>query len=301
VQRQHWIGIVIIALLALGLALVLGATWLPVEVLRYYPATLLLEEAERMGECAACHEAATFHTCDTCHNEHGSAVLEGFPFYAGVTLAGDVPQPGYILLNDVLLYSAQPYIHLSLLDFLAEQGAADFESVTLTSLDGGFITISRENLTPNGLLLPYEDGIRFAAEDLHISTWIKGIRGFIVVGPERPLEIDGEATSIGRLLLGPRHTVTVDLANVMLRSEEDGEVRSAQAGRRLEGVLVSEIVANPAFERLTVQTADGATHTLTIEEAWGALLVQLRGTLTLVLPERGQPQWLSGVTALRSE
>ena len=48
---------------------------------------------------------------------------------------------------------------------------------------------------------PSGQGVRFAAENLHISAWIKGIRRVIVVGKEMPLVIDGQPTSIGRLLI----------------------------------------------------------------------------------------------------
>ncbi len=67
-------------------------------------------------------------------------------------------------------------------NFLAEHGAADFESVTLASRDEGFVTFAQPNLTEEALLMPHVDGLRFAAENLHVSTWLKGVWRIIIVG-----------------------------------------------------------------------------------------------------------------------
>jgi hypothetical protein len=259
-----------------------------------------VEEMQMMDECAECHAPETFHSCSTCHDDHGAVEMTNVPFYAGITLEGDVPAPGYVLLNEVLPYRDQPYTHMPLLDFLSKQGASDFESVTLASLDGGFVTMTRENLTAEALLMPYIDGIRFAAEDLHISTWLKGIRRVIVVGSETPLLVEGQATSMGRLLLGPSLELTVDAANVMLQSAEDGEIRRAQAGTRILGVPLSALVAEPAFTELRIRNSSGQEQRLSAEDCEGAVLAQFRGKVTLVLPERGRAQWITDVAALES-
>jgi hypothetical protein len=179
----------------------------------------------------------------------------------------------------------------------------DFQSVTLAASDGGFVTVERPNLTDEALLLPYVDGIRFAAEDLHVSTWLKGISRIIVVGADKPLLIDGEATSMGRLLLGTTSSVTIEQTDVMLKSDVDGQIRKAKTASRLEGAPVAAVVANPAFARLVVRDAQGREQTLTSEEAQGAVLAQVWGhpEVTLVLPSRGRAQWLSGVVEIRSE
>ena len=39
--------------------------------------------------------------------------------------------------------------------------------------------------------------------------------------------------------------------------------------------------------------ADGAAQTVTVDEARGALLAQLRGLVTLVFPDRGRGQWIT--------
>jgi hypothetical protein len=86
----------------------------------------------------------------------------------------------------------------------------------------------------------------------------------------------------------------------MLKGEEDGEIREAQVGSRIEGVPVKAVVAHTGFSELVVHDAAGEAHVLTAEEAEGALLYQMRGETTLVLPERGRPQWIVGVVALES-
>jgi hypothetical protein len=221
--------------------------------------------------------------------------LEGVPFYAMVSVTGDVPDPGYVTIHEILPYPEQPHTRLPLLDFLAAQGVEHFESVTMVSDDQGFITVPKDQLTDQAWLLPYEDGIRFASEDLHVSAWIKGITRFIVVGEETPLTIDGEPTSIGRLLLGPTRSVTVEQTTVMLKSEEDGVIREAKTASRVEGAPL------PENHTLHVRDADGQTHTLADEEVQGALLALIRGEVTLVLPGRGRSEWISGVVEIETE
>ena len=266
-----------------------------------YPAGVLIEEAGTMSQCADCHDSAYFHTCDTCHDDHGAIEMENVPFYAVVAFTGDVPEPGYVLVNDVLPYRDQPHTHVPLLDFLTEQGVTDFESVTMASRDEGFVTIERPNLTDSSLLMPYEDGIRFADENLHISTWIKGITRIIVVGAEKPLRIDGLTTSMGRLLLGPTRSVTVEQTDVMLKSETDGQIRAGKTAARIEGAPIDEIIANPTLDTLLVRDGSGQEHTLTAEEAQGAVLYLSRGQVVLVLPGRGRSQWIVNVVEIVSE
>jgi hypothetical protein len=302
--RSRWLIPAVVLLLLLGGGVGVAAGSLrpaPLRVLSHYPVGLLLEEASVMSDCAECHEADSFHRCSTCHDEHGSAVLTGFPFYAVVAFEGDVPEPGYLLVNDVVPYKDHPNTYISLLDFLADRGVTDFESVTLASDDGGFVTVTFENLTDTAWLLPFEDGIRFASEDLHVSTWIKGIRRIIVVGRETPLTIEGQATSMGRLLLGPVQLVTVEQTDVMLRSAEDGEIRTARVGARVRGAQLTTILDEPVFTTLTVRSANGDQRALTAEEAKGGVLVQVRGQVTLAFPDRGRAQWVTDVVALESE
>jgi hypothetical protein len=302
-RRGIWIVVAVVIVVSVGaIGVSIGAQRpVPWRLVTRFPLDVLAEEAYMMNDCFACHDPVKFHTCTTCHDTHGAVELENVPFYAGITFAGDVPTPGYVLINAILPYRAQPHTHLPLLDFLAQQGVQDFESVILASVDGGFITIAQENLTPSGLLMPYEDGIRYADENLHISTWLKGIRRVVVVGRETPLVIDGRPTSMGRLLTGPTQMVTLEQTDVMLESPEDGAIRRASTGFRVEGAPVVAIVANPAFTQLLVRDGSGTEHTLSAEDARAAMLIQSRGQVMLALPGRGRSQWIGNVVELRTE
>ncbi len=284
----------LLAVLVVGggvLAAVAGVESLaPVRLAFAYPWSILAQEADTMNQCYDCHQPAKYHTCDSCHDDHGSAEMANVPFDDLILLAGDVPNPGYIAVNDILPYRDQPGTHVALLDFLADHGVTDFESVTLASRDEGFVTFERPNLTGEALLMPHVDGVRFAAENLHVSTWLKGVWRIIVVGAEKPLTLDGYRTSIGRLLLGPTRSVTVEQAEVMLRSEADGQVRKGKTASRIEGAGLTDI--------LLVRDAEGQEHTLTAAEAKGAVLAQMGRKVVLVLPARGRAQWITDVVEL---
>lgn len=301
-QRLLWTALAII-IVAGVIGLMLGAPltkgW---QVLTRYPTGTLIKEMDAMAECAECHkETEEFHTCDTCHDDHGSVEMENVPFYGVVAFAGDVPEPGYVLLDDILPYRERPHTYTPLLDVLEAQGASDFVSVTLLSPDDGSVTLARDQVGADAWLLPFTDGIRFAAESQHASAWIKGIRRIIVVGPKTPLSVDGHATSMGRLLQGVTQNVTVEQTNVMLKSDEDGQVRKASVASRIEGVPLAGLLANPDAAQVTVLTADGGEHTLSGEAARTALLAQINGKTTVVLPERGRSQWIVEVVEIRSE
>lgn len=266
-----------------------------------FPARSLAHEADTMNDCLDCHEPDKFHDCQTCHDDHGSAELASVPFDDLLLLSGDVPEPNYIPINDILPYRDQPNTHIGLLDFLAAHKVTDFESVTLASRDEGLITLERANLTAGSLLLPHVDGLRFADENLHVSTWLKGVWRVIVVGADKPLRIDGQATSIGRLLLGPTQSVTIEQTEVMFKSQDDGQVRKGKTASRIEGAPLSLLVADPAFQTLIARDAAGRETSLTADEARGALLAQVRGQATLVLPGRNRSQWISGVVEIVSQ
>ncbi len=303
-RRGSILMIVVVALAAGGgaTAIALGARALaPARTVFHFPWSMVADEAATMNHCVECHEPDKFHRCTTCHDEHGSTELAGVPFNDLILLQGDVPEPGYIPINEILPYRDQPGTHVALLDLLADHGVTDFESVTLASRDGGWITIRREDLTAEALLLPYVDGVRFAADDLHVSTWLKGVWRIVVVGPDRPLTLDGYRTSMGRLLLGPTAGVTVDQTEVMLRSKADGQVRRARTAARIEGVALSNIVADPDFETLRVRDRTGGEQVLTAAEARGAVLAQMGSDIVLVLPERGRALWITDIVELVSE
>jgi hypothetical protein len=310
-RRWVVVGIVVAALVVGGaaVALAMGSRALaPARSALHYPWSLLSDEAETMNDCIECHEAADFHTCQTCHDDHGSAEMANVPFNDRILLVGDVPDPDYIPINEILPYREQPGTHVALLDLLAEHGVTDFQSVTLASRDGGFVTITRQNLTAEALLMPHVDGVRFAAENLHVSTWLKGVWRIVVVGSDTPLTIDGQATSIGRLLLEPTRSVTIEQTDVMLVSDSDGQVRKANTASRVEGVPLHNLVALPDFRLLVLTDAAGQEHVVEGWETQGALLVQPmspgvdgRPPVTLLLPERGRDQWVTNVVDIRSE
>jgi hypothetical protein len=310
---RRWVVVVVVVLgLLVGggaVALGMGSKLLaPARSALNYPWSTLSAEAETMNDCVECHEPVDFHTCETCHDDHGSAEMAGVPFNDLILLLGDVPEPDYIPINEILPYREQPGTHVGLLDFLAEHGVNEFESVTLASRDGGFVTFARENLTDEALLMPHVDGVRFAAENLHVSTWLKGVWRIVVVRRERPLLIDGQPTSIGRLLLEPTRSVTIEQTDVMLKSETDGQIREAKTASRVEGVPLHSLVALPDFRLLVIRDAAGQEHTVEGWETQGALLVQPMWSgsngqppVTLVLPERGRARWVTDVVEIRSE
>ena len=293
------IGVVLAAGVLVCAGLILG--WrrgLPVHLVDHYSLETFKEEALFMEDCLECHAGEEFHRCSTCHDEHGAVEFADLPFFNLIAFTGDVPQPGFIEVNQITPYQDHPGTQLKLLDFLAEQGVKDFESITLTSRDGGFVTITKQNLTNQALLLPYTDGIRFAAEDLHVSTWVKGITGIIVVGKEQNLVINGETSSPGRLLLGPTRQVIVENARVMFASQVDNQVREAETAARVWGAAVSDLAPEGNFSTLFVRDGQGQEHRLNVKDLRLAVLVPQDDGLTLVLPGESRSSWISDVLEL---
>lgn len=270
----------------------------PLSVVRHYPMELLSEEAATMVECVECHEPQDFHTCQKCHDDHGAIELIEVPFYNWILFSGDVPKPDFVEINQVLPYREQPNTMISVLDFLKSQGVEDFQQIGLFSDDGGVVLIEKSELTQEAYLMPYKDGIRFACEDLHVSTWIKGIRKIVVVGVQTPLVMDGKSTSLGRLMLGKTIKVTVEATHVMLVSETDGETRKAVTALQLEGVSLADVIEIGESDQLQVTDQNGKTFQLTADEARTAVLTPIRGVITLVLPDRGRSLWIENVVII---
>jgi hypothetical protein len=300
-MSRWWLVLIVVVALIVGgvaVAVAMGTHALaPVRSALHFPWTMLADEAATMNDCVECHETEKFHSCATCHDEHGSAEMAKVPFNQLVLLAGDLPEPGYVPVNDILPYRDQPNTQVALLDFLAERDVTDFERVALFSSDGGVVMIDRPNLTQSALLMPHADGMRFADESLHVSTWLKGISRIVVVGVGRPLTVDGQSTSIGRLLLRPTRTAITGQADVMFESEDDGQVRKAKTASRIEGAPLEDLVG---FNGILVRDAQGQDHTLSADEVEGAILAQIDGRIVLVLPGRGQPQWILDVVEITS-
>jgi len=289
--------LVVVALIAAALVGLLA----PVRMTFRFPLTFTVKEAQTMNDCRDCHEADTFHDCQTCHDAHGSADMSMVPFDDLFLFQGDVPDARFIPINDILPYQEYTRTHISLVDLLAHEKVTGFESVTLLSRDEGFVTIEQPNLTSSGLLMPHADGMRFADENLHVSSWLKGVWRIVVVGRQKPLRIDGVDTSIGRLLLGPTRSVTLQEAEAMYKSPDDEQVRKSRSAHRAEGAAIADIVAHPDFQTLVVRDGAGHVKTLSAAEAEGALLLQLRNSVTLVLPARNESQWIADVVEITSQ
>ncbi|HAF61865.1 MAG TPA: hypothetical protein DCK95_06020, partial [Anaerolineaceae bacterium] len=245
----------VIALVALIFAL--SIKQLPVRVLTDYSFSLLWEEGTSMHECAECHETEEFHSCSTCHDEHGSVELPELYFYNMIELTGDIPEVIFIPANHFFSYSELPNTYLTVDEFMEKWEVPEYESFTIYTRDGEFVSIAKEDITDNAMFLPYEDGIRFASEDLHVSTWAKGIAKFIIVSEEKPLRIGSTYTSIGRLLLGKTTSITIEEAKVMFKSEEDGQTRQAVTSSRVEGAALEDLLDLEQYDALQFTLQDG--------------------------------------------
>jgi len=238
--------------------------------------------------------------CVDCHQLHGAIDLDNVPFNALVLLTGDVPEPAFLSVNDILPYRYAGQESISLLDLLAQNGVQDFKEVSLISTDGGIVTIEREYVSERSLLLSYLEGIRFQDGGLHVSTWLKGVNKIIVIGNELPLTIDGRASSIGRLLRGNTLTVISERSHPMFRSAEDGQVREAEYSHLHTGAPIKALMAHPDFSTVSVTDAEGQTHTIDARTAEKAILTIYLGSPTLLLPDLHRGEWISDVVRVVS-
>jgi hypothetical protein len=238
--------------------------------------------------------------CVDCHQLHGAITLNNVPFNALVLLTGDVPEPVFISVNEILPYKYAGQVSISLPELLAQNGVQDFKEVSLISTDGGIVTIEEEFISERSLFLPYLEGVRFQDDGLHVSTWLKGISKLVVIGNELPLTIDGRATSMGRLLRENTLTVVSERSYPMYRSEEDGQVREAEYSHLHTGAPVKELVAHPGFSTLTVTDAEGQIYTIDARTAEKAILTMYLGSPTLLLPGVHRGAWISDVVKVIS-
>ena len=293
--------IIVIFLLVGGIVIyLLAAKPMPVALVSEYGLSTLWEEGLTMNECAECHSSEDFHSCDTCHDEHGSSELTSIGFYKVIELTGDVPDPSYVEVNELLPNQNETGTFITVLDFLMKYGVENFESVTLITSDGGYVTIEYQYLDETAILVPYVDGIRFASETIHASAWMKGISRIVVVGSEMPLDIDGQATSIGRVLINKDSvSVVVEGTDVMLANEDKG-TSHAMVGRVVEGALLTSLLDTISPAGVIITDANGETFELEVDDVEGAILGIVDGEVTLILPERGRSAWLSNVVAIES-
>jgi hypothetical protein len=279
--------------------LIIGTKPMPVALLQEYGIGLLWEEGQAMNECAECHKAVDFHSCKTCHDDHGSAEISGIKFFEVIELTGDVPDPAFVRVNEVMPNQEEVGTHILLFDFLKRYGVTEFESVSFITNDGGLATIKSQYLDETVMLVPYMDGVRFVTESVHVSTWLKGIKRIIVVGTEKPLIIDGQETSVGQLLLGETVRITVEGSDVMLISEE-GETKSAFVANTVEGAKLLPLLETENPSTVLVTLKNGETTELNRDDFENAVIAVVRGQVTLVLPDRGRGVWLSNIQKIDS-
>ncbi len=282
------------------IALLLMTKPMPIAVLQHFGIKLLIEEANVMNECAECHAAVDFHDCTFCHDDHGAIELKGIKFYEVVELTGDVPEPAFIRVNEVMPNQENYGTHILLFDFLSQNGVESFESITFTTNDGGLTTIESKYLDETAMFVPYLDGVRFVTESVHVSTWLKGIKQIIVVGEEKPILIDGERTSIGRLLLGETRKFIVEGSESRFLSEK-GETGIAFVGNWVEGAPILPLLKTKNPNSVTLTDSEGKQIELEAVDLSQAILTTFRKEVTLVIPDRGRSAWPTGIVEIKSK
>ncbi len=301
-KKKKWIiPFIIIVVLLSGVIIVMLVTLrpMPVALLSEYGLHTLWEEGSMMNECAECHSGEEFHACDTCHDEHGSSELTNIGFYEVIELTGDVPDPSFVRVNELLPNQEETGTFITVVDFLSQYGVEEYVSVSFITSDGGIATIEAQYLDDQAMLLPYVDGIRFASESLHASSWLKGISRIVVVGEEKPLVIDGKVTSIGRLLIGETKRLAVESTDVMLKTE-DGEISHANVGNWIEGAPLLPLLEFSQPNSITLTDSTGEKITLSGEEIVNAVLAIVGDKVTLILPDRGRSAWPSDIVEIKS-
>jgi hypothetical protein len=272
---------------------------MPVNLIREYDLSLLWHEGQMMNDCAECHSGADFHSCETCHDDHGAVELASVRFFEVVELTGDVPEPAFVRVNEVIPDQENMGTHIKLFAFLSQYGVDDFESVTFLTNDGGLSTIEYQHLDETAMLVPYIDGVRFVTESVHSSTWLKGISKIIVVGKEKPLTIDDEETSIGRLLIGETVRMTVEGSDVML-TKETGETSNALVANWAEGARLLPLLENTNPNYVQITSADGETIELPLDQVQDSIIAIVRDSVTLILPDRGRSAWPTNIVTIES-
>ena len=297
-SKKILIGVMVIALVIILVILIVTRP-MPIALLSEYKISTIWHEAEMMNECAECHNGEDFHTCETCHDDHGAVELADVTFFEVVELTGDVPDPSFIRVNAILPDQENLGTHITLFEFFSQNGIFDFESVSFFTNDGGLTTIKKEYLDETAILVPYIDGVRFTTASVHSSTWLKGITRILVIGVEKPLSIDGERTSIGRLLLSDTTRLIVEGSDVML-SNETGDVSHAFVANWVDGAPLLPLLKNPQTNGITITTSIGEQIELTADEFQGAILAIVRDAVTLILPDRGRSAWPTNIVAIES-
>jgi len=103
-------------------------------------------------------------------------------------------------------------------------------------------------------------------------------------------------------LLRGRTTTVTERGNVaMYKSELDGQTYEGLYTHRYTGVPLAELLDNPDFTVLVVTDARGRTTEFDTESARGAILAQVNGRTTLVLPELSRGRWVADVVSIESK
>ncbi len=239
-------------------------------------------------------------SCASCHDVHASIEWEDAPFQSQIWILGDVPEATYILVNDLFPYrNSEGGDSISLLELVARYGAKDVSRVAIESLDGGIVTLTREYLTPESMLVPYMEGVRFKDQNQHESTWLKGVRWIIVEGTATPLMVDGQATSMGRLLLQDRTTVIAEGGDAIYKSPLDGKTYRGDYAHTYTGARLSQLLPpERSYSRLRVRDEKGRSNEYARDEVADALIATVSGRPTLLLPQASRGRWVSGVVEI---
>lgn len=238
---------------------------MPVALVSEVDLETLWEEGLQMNECAECHPTDEFHSCDTCHDDHGSVELAGVTSTQVVEFTGDMPDRTFLKINAIIPNPDNVDTTITVRDLLAQQGVENFESITLITNDGGSATIEAQNLDDESMLAPYGNIVRFTSETVHASSWLKGIVKIIVIGNKKPFIIVGKSTSIGRLLAGDTIQVAVEGTDVML-ADHDGNLSHAYGANWIQGApLLSLLKTNNPHEVIITGTL-GQTMTLSADD-----------------------------------
>jgi len=240
-------------------------------------------------------------TCAECHDVHGAIEWEDAPFQSQVWIMGDVPEATYFFVDDLFPYRQEELgTAISLPDLLARYGVDDFERIAIESLDGGIVALDREYVTEHARLVPYLEGLRFQDENQHVSTWLKGVRWITVVGAETPLEIDGVATSMGRLLLGERVTVSAEGGDALYVSQLDGKTYRGDYAHLYTGARLAGLLGEDAYTTLVVTDAAGDLREYPAEQVADAVIATVDGRPALLLPGASRRDWVMDVARIET-
>lgn len=252
-----------------------------------------------MNECTECHDGEEFHACETCPDDHGVMELANVTFFEVIELTDDVPDPSFNRMNAILPDQDNLGTHITLFEFLSQNGIFDYESVRFFTNDGGLTTIEKGYLDKTAMLVLYIDGVRFIPESIHSSTWLKGITKIHIVGKGKPLSNDSNQTSIVRLLLGDTTRLTVEGSDVMLTSDT-GDVSQAFVANWLEGAALLPLLENPHSNGITITTSADEQIDMRADEIQGAVLAIAHNEVTLIPPGRGRSAWPTEIVAIES-